>query len=224
MTMLLSRIPLNPLCADALKLAADPYRIHQLLLGNLRTAHGEPSNATDPETAELLFRVDQSAEGPNLLAQSAAPFDWEAMGLHRSGGGRLLRGEPATKPFEPVFASGQRLAFRLLAQPSVAKAVPAPAAGELRPRGRRRACKGPEEQLAWLARKSRDCGFLVESVGLSAHTWSNTKAAAKADRLGGIRYDGVLVVADPSLLARAVRLGVGRGKAFGFGMLSLGPA
>ncbi|GFO83041.1 MAG: hypothetical protein A49_26680 [Methyloceanibacter sp.] len=87
-------------------------------------------------------------------------------------------------------------------------------------------------------------GFAVESLDLTILEWGNSKplqgkggnptetreeARKRAfgpggrQRLTAVRFDGVLLVTDPSKLCEAVRLGIGAQKAFGFGLLSLAP-
>ncbi|MEW6230411.1 MAG: type I-E CRISPR-associated protein Cas6/Cse3/CasE, partial [Bacillota bacterium] len=42
-------------------------------------------------------------------------------------------------------------------------------------------------------------------------------------KLRSVRYDGVLRVKDPTLFKKALFGGIGPGKAFGFGLLSVAP-
>jgi CRISPR system Cascade subunit CasE len=39
-----------------------------------------------------------------------------------------------------------------------------------------------------------------------------------------VRFEGVLAVTDPEVFRATVAAGIGSGKAFGFGLLSVGPA
>jgi CRISPR system Cascade subunit CasE len=238
MSLFLSRIRLNPLSSVALRLAADPYELHRCLLGTLPCHNEKPPVGNQLKTAELLFRVDSTEYGPVVLMQSGSEPAWERLELDH----RAVR-DRATKLFAPTFDVAQRLNFRLLCQPSIRKS------GQfgLKPSGKRmpgprRACRTDEDRLGWLCRKSRDCGFIVETVGLTLADWSNSKrrqapggefvesydqaqgrsrAASRDDRLGGVRFDGVVVVTDPNRLHLALSKGIGPGKAFGFGLLSV---
>lgn len=242
MNLYLSRLRLNPLFAAALKLAADPYELHRRLLDTLRCASsGKPRAAQQPKTADLLFRVDVTDEGPVVLAQTGAAPEWNALDL----AARARRGEPETKPYSPQFVRGQRLNFRLLCQPAVRKSgqFGFKPTGKRMP-GPRRACSDDEQRFAWLKRKADMNGFAVESLDLTILEWGNSKplqgkggnptetreeARKRAfgpggrQRLTAVRFDGVLLVTDPSKLCEAVRLGIGAQKAFGFGLLSLAP-
>lgn len=225
MSLYLSRLCLNPLFAPALKLAANPELIHKKLLMTLPCQSKEkPLVAHQPKTAEVLFRVDTSDSGPMLLIQSVDPPDWDALELAP----RALREPPQTKRFEPSFAEGQRLSFRLLARPSVRKSGDfGKKPNAKRKSGPRNDCRNDEERLAWLRRKSGECGFAVESVGLTLLSFPAFKSAVPAREKGGsftaVQFDGVLVVTDPDKLREAVRNGIGPQKAYGFGLLSLAP-
>jgi len=45
----------------------------------------------------------------------------------------------------------------------------------------------------------------------------------KGQRLRSVLYNGLLEVTDPDLFHRALIRGIGSGKAFGFGLLSVAP-
>jgi CRISPR system Cascade subunit CasE len=242
MKLYLSRLCLNPLFAPALRLAADPYELHRKLLDALPCGP-RPRLATgnQPKTADLLFRLDPTDAGPVVLVQTSAVPHWDALELAP----RALRCPPETKAYAPRWALGQRLAFRLLCQPLVRKS------GQfgVKPNGKRMpgprtACRNDEQRLDWLRRKGNACGFAVETVGLTLVEWRNTKplqakggapietheqARRRAfgpgshQRLGAVRFDGVLVVTDLDFFTKAVATGIGSFKAFGFGLLSLAP-
>jgi CRISPR system Cascade subunit CasE len=240
MNLYLSRLCLNPLFAPALKLAADPYELHQKLLDTLPCGpRPKPTNGNQPKTADLLFRVDVTDAGPFVLVQTTVEPDWNALELAP----RALRCPPETKTYAPECAPGQRLAFRLLCQPVVRKS------GQfgVKPNGKRmlgprRACRDDEQRLDWLRRKANDCGFAIETVGLSLVEWRNTKplqaqggtpmetheearrrafGPGSPQRLGAVRFDGLLEVTDSEEFLNTLRAGIGSAKAFGFGLLSL---
>jgi len=243
MNLFLSRLCLNPLLASALKLAADPYELHRKLLDTLPCGP-KPKAATgiQPKTADLLFRVDATDAGPVVLVQTSVEPNWDALELAP----RALRCAPETKAYAPKCAAGQRLAFRLLCQPVVRKS------GQfgVRPNGKRilgprRACRDDEQRLDWLRRKAKACGFAIETVGLSFVEWRNTKplqakggalietheeARRRAfgpgppQRLGAVRFDGLLEVTDAAKFLETLRTGIGTAKGFGFGLLSVAPA
>jgi CRISPR system Cascade subunit CasE len=242
MNIYLSRLCLNPLFAPVLKLAADPYELHRKLLDTLPCGpRPKPVTGNQPKTADLLFRVDATDAGPVVLVQTSVEPQWDALELAP----RALRCPPETKAYAPNCAPGQRLGFRLLCQPVFRKS------GQfgVKPNGKRilgprKACRDDEQRLDWLRRKANAGGFAIETVGLSLVEWRNTKPLQAMDgapietheearrrafgpgspqRLGAVRFDGVLMVTAADRFLRTLADGIGTAKGFGFGLLSLAP-
>lgn len=215
MNLYLSRIPLNPLYAPAIKLAANPEALHAKLYALL------PKPASEGER-RLLFRVDPTDDGPVVLVQSSVEPDWGALELAP----RALREPPASKEYVLNFVKDQRMAFRLLTRPSIRKSGDfGPKPNGKRKPGPRLDCRDDEERLEWLRWKAGDNGFVVESVGLTILSVPAVKSDRDIRNKGGsftaACFDGVLVVTDPEKLREAVRNGIGPQKAYGFGLLSL---
>ena len=113
------------------------------------------------------------------------------------------------------------LAFRLRANPTVKRRFPN---GDHKRVGIYR----PEEQIAWLERKGELGGFRV----LSVRTCHELEAGGRIQRQGEthklklltVRFDGISQVTNPERLQETLRQGIGSGKGFGFGLLSLAPA
>jgi CRISPR system Cascade subunit CasE len=130
---------------------------------------------------------------------------------------------PETKSFELALAPGQRLAFRLRANPTAKHWREE--GGELK--ARRDPLMREEEQRAWLERKGAAGGFgvlhltIADEGTLRGRTAGDTRHAL---RFRAVRFEGVLEVLDPDQLWLTVQNGIGSGKSFGFGLLSLAPA
>lgn len=80
----------------------------------------------------------------------------------------------------------------------------------------------------WLARRAEAAGFSVKEESTTmqpGYIYVQKKKSPddKGQRLRSARYDGILQVTDPDSLRQAVIQGIGPGKAFGFGLLSLAP-
>ncbi|QXD16413.1 type I-E CRISPR-associated protein Cas6/Cse3/CasE [Rhodocaloribacter litoris] len=221
--MYLSRLFLNPRNPGARRDAARPYELHRTLLRALE-------HAPDPE--RLLFRLEPE-RGPGvpvvLVQTDHTPPDWGPL----MANGYLLRAD-GPKAFEPALHAGQRLRFRLVANPTVKKKVPGKKHGARVPLIH----DGPNAHgypsyHDWLRRRAEQAGFEVLAVQdapfrtapkrrkreVPATTYEKTQIP-----LFGVRFDGVLRVTDPARLAEALRRGIGPAKAFGFGLLSLAPA
>src|SRR5262249_23416652 len=99
-------------------------------------------------------------------------------------------------------------------------------------------------QLRWLLRKGEGGGFRIPGEWVSANNPQTGEAMhlpnfrvdvvpEGRDRNGkpgyeseflAVRFEGVLVVTDPETFRATVASGLGSGKAFGFGLLSVAPA
>jgi CRISPR system Cascade subunit CasE len=216
--MYLSRLILNPRARAVQKDLASPHKLHRTLMASF------PDNLKIPDDERVLFRVDtdQRSGVPTVLLQSFHEPDWHRLQddahylLHPRRLPNVER-NPATKAFDLNLQPEQMLSFRLRANPTV------------KHEGNRYGLLKEREQQGWLVRKGEQNGFRVVSVFLTQegqlHSWKQGKNG-KVHKLTfrAVCFNGVLQVTEPESLWRAVRRGIGRGKAFGFGLLSLAPA
>lgn len=225
--MYLSRILLNPHNRRVHLEVARPYEMHRTLL------RAFPDNlAKDDE--RVLYRIESEprTETPLVLVQSRLEPEWEKL---TDGYLAARAGNVAVKQVELQLSSGQVLAFRLAANPTkrLSKGSVMATAGGSEPVrndmvGKRIGLYREEEQLEWLARKGDQHGFRVLTVTVSAQERSRSMRPptakdeqARQITLQGVRFDGILQVTDAEALQAAVLGGIGSGKAFGFGLLSL---
>jgi CRISPR system Cascade subunit CasE len=175
----------------------------------------------------FLFRIDpQPGGGVVILVQSAVPPDWDYAFKNASF---LLAAPPQKKQYDPCFTDGQRLHFRLTANPTrrlsrhsrerdgqpveqkwIGKRVPVPT----------------DCLFEWLARKAEQSGFSVEKGSTAvqpAYIYVNKARDGGGHRLRSVRYEGILEVRDPDKFRNSLLRGVGPGKAFGFGLISVAP-
>ena len=222
--MYLSRLILNPRSRQVQSELARPYEMHRTLLKAFPDGKVE-TERTAEDAVGLLFRVDEDARSGNLhlLAQSQQPPQWARL----SGTDYLLPNtadNPATREVTLQFQVGQLLAFRLRANPTRRLS-----AGKGN-KGKRVGIYDEEAQLAWLTRKGEQHGFRLLQAQVSRDgKIKNAEAIHGQDgvhdlELFSVQFDGMLQVTDPVLLIRAVDAGIGSGKAFGFGLLSLARA
>lgn len=227
----LSQVVLNPQARATGRVLADLYALHQFVYAAF--AESEPG-----EVGRVLFRVDagpgQLSHEPRLLVQSESLPNWDRVGDAVC----CVRGP---KEWEPSFESGQRVRFRLRASPTKRVALPRdhPQHGH-----QRVGLLTRPEQAGWLVRQGERCGFAlcdpppdwfdafdgaaprsaVQIVSLGHLKGQKVEAATgRATTLTHIAtdFDGVLRVTDGKKFSEAVRLGIGPGKAFGFGLLSV---
>lgn len=177
----------------------------------------------------FLFRIDPLPGGrAMILVQSAVWPDWE-YAFHNAG--YLLAAPPQVQSFDPCFTQGQILRFRLAANPTRRLSQHSLEADgqpiETKWIGKRIPVRN-EQLFDWLARRAEPAGFSVEEDCTEiqpGYIYVNKKKAQKdkGQRLRSVRYDGILQVTDPDGLRKTIIQGIGPGKAFGFGLLSLAP-
>jgi CRISPR-associated protein Cas6/Cse3/CasE subtype I-E len=210
----------------------DVYRLHQLL------------KESAPDDARILFRAEVvAAEGElpfsKLLVQTEDACAWKNLQRH-------LRVEPRVKQASWDLAAGRSFRFRLRANVTAQrKGRNEPSMANLSPeefrrrRGKRVAIWDRDEQLVWLTRKAEAGGFEIAAgsngalsaiVGKSdsgALVFTSREERAQQSNSGrrlsfdGVMFDGHLRVKDPALFEQTLRRGIGPGKGFGFGLLSL---
>lgn len=193
----------------------------------------------------FLYRIDLlPGDGALILVQSAAEPDWD-YAFHNAD--FLLKAPPRARDFAPTYAAGETLRFRLVANPT--KRLPAHRTGGKT--GLRVGIYEEEAQRSWLERKADDGGFHVTDCQVlsegKVHSGKpadrsprdevtpDDKSGPPAERAGrkpdwvrmgmlSVRFDGVLHVTDPDLFLKTLQSGIGSGKAFGFGLLSVARA
>ncbi len=206
--MYLSRLILNPRSRAVQRDLARPGEMHKTVL------RAFPDDLA-ADTERVLYRLDQLAQTQqlSLLVQSLGAAEWGKLDP-----GYLLEGvadNPATKAVNLSLQPGQRLAFRLRANPT--KRLSAGKGNS----GKRIGLYKVEEQVAWLQRKGVDHGFAI-------YTAMPTQQQRVDDnrhvlKFFSVQFDGILQVTDLTLFLAAIQSGIGSGKAFGFGLLSVAP-
>jgi len=226
--MYLSRLILNPRSRAVQRNLARLHDLHKTILSAF------PVNL-DKEADRVLFRLDQLRTGElHLLVQSQIVPDW----LHLQKDGYLLdcdQENPAVKAITLPVQPRQQLAFRLRANPT--KRLSAGKGNT----GKRIGLYALDDQVKWLERKAADHGFAILSVMPTqqqrvegripiktneplVNNEENTDARKVHDaKFFSVQFDGILQVTDPVAFLTAVQAGIGSGKAFGFGLLSLAP-
>ena len=222
--MYLSRLILNPRSRQVRSELARPYEMHRTLLNAF--PQGEVHvERTAEDAIGLLYRIDEDARTGDLhlLVQSQRPPAWTLLADHDY----LLpvADNPATREVSLHLQPGQILAFRLRANPTRRLS-----AGKGN-KGKRIGIYKEEEQKAWLQRKGEQHGFGVLQVQISREEMIK-RADAIPDKMGNahdlklssVQFDGILRVVDAERFVQAIGAGIGSGKAFGFGLLSVARA
>jgi len=190
----------------------------------------------------VLYRVDydRGSGRSTLLVQSGFEPDWNVLPsdyLVQIDNGFS---NPACKKIDgsiEALEPGMRLVFKLRANPTKKIGTKSGPNGE-RHNGRRVELRSEQDQLNWLRRRGEASGFQLATVRLQpdlpnvrAQDEGRRELKARGHRGNGedrqmltffsVLYEGELVVADAALFRRALSEGIGPGKAYGFGLLSI---
>jgi CRISPR system Cascade subunit CasE len=170
--------------------------------------------------AGFLFRLDpQPGGGVVILVQSAVKPDWD-YAFHNAD--YLLAAPPQVRSFDPCFAKGDRLRFRLAANPT--RKIDTKTGPDGRRRNGKRVPVPTDKLYEWLAERAEPAGFSIDKDTITvqpAYIYFDKTRNGGGQRLRSVRYDGILEVTDPSSFQETLSRGIGSGKAFGFGMLSV---
>jgi len=213
--MYLSKLTLNPYSRQVQRELSDPYQLHRTIM------RGFP--VVLPEDERVLYRLEVAVHNNELvlLVQSLHQPDWTSL-RDADRGQYLLEAPQPPKVFKLNLVAGSALRFRLRANPTVKKQR------EDHNNGNRVPLMREDEQIQWLNRKGELHGFQVMQCQVSGkdsvHGWKKDDDKTHRLEFYAVQFDGVLQVTDPVRLVAAVEAGIGSGKGFGFGLLSLAPA
>lgn len=206
--MHLTRLRLDPRSPQARRDLSDAYEMHRTLV----RAFVRTPDQTPPR---ILWRAEPAAawSDPVVLVQSQEVGDWSVLeALPNYLKPKDGKSGVETRELNPEqwLHMGERFRFRLFANPTVTRD------------GKRQGLTSEDAQLAWLARQGERYGFSVEAALV---TGTELLGGRKADhRISLLKacFEGRLQVSDAELLTQALCTGIGPGKAFGCGLLSLG--
>ena len=202
--MYLTRLTLDPRSAQARRDLADAYEMHRTLA---RAFVADEQSAP----TRFLWRLEAGSNAwasPVVLVQSAQAGDWSALQVLPN----YLQREIESKPLDlqTWVEGGARYRFRLLANPTVTR------------QGKRYGLVGEQEQLAWLSRQGERHGFAVEAALVTASDVLASRKGESRISLQRVCFEGRLQVRELAAFSRALEQGIGPGKAFGCGLLSVG--
>lgn len=225
--MYLSRVRVATEGLDRRKLLSllhgDAYSNHQLLW-RLFSDDSHRSFLFRQETENEQFRLGVEPRGLPLFYVLSESRPVAVPGLL----------DAESKPFSPVLTTGDRLIFRLRANPTVTRKtetgrsvrhdVLMDAKTQCRQQGgdvpedvRRRM---EEAAIHWLADRSAKAGFALESAPqVTAYRQHANKRKGADIRFSSLDYEGVLKVTDLDLFNQTLRRGIGKSKAFGCGLM-----
>ncbi|MGW3163344.1 type I-E CRISPR-associated protein Cas6/Cse3/CasE [Streptomyces sp. NPDC001142] len=206
----IARIRLNPYSRKVQRDLRDATEMHHTVMRMVPDGLGESPR----HQAGLLYRIDETDTASTLLVQA-----------HQLDPARLPAeyGQADVKSLAPMFAAlskGIAVRYRIVLNPAKRERLSLHEKGE---RGRIVPLAGADADQWWLRRAGE--------AGLQLHVLTPTnlqpvrshRKDAPRIRHSLIRYDGNATVTDPDALRTAILHGIGRGKPYGAGLLSLAP-
>ena len=175
-------------------------------------------NSFPGERRRRLWRLDTLGEKLYLLLLSEDVPDLTGLCAQFGTGAA-----PETRPYEPLLervTTGSCWQFRLTANPTRSQKDPADplARGTLRP------CYLEVEQEKWLMEQAPKHGFAVSEDAFRVtrkQTYHFQKNGKRQVTLLAVTYEGILQVTDPEAFREMLCQGVGRGKAYGLGLMTI---
>lgn len=224
--MHLTRLHLNPHSRDVQRVLRDSYALHKAVMSMFPSDVGPSAR----KSLGILHRLDLREGGrtAELLLQSKVLPRIEQLPPTFLEGPRAIESTELAPLLERVIP-GAHFRFRLRANPTRKISTKSSPEG-VRSNGKRVPVRGDEERAVWLARKLLEGGMrLAESSagpwllqlpeGLQYGNRKNGNGTTHEAHL----FEGILEVIDAEKARNTILVGVGPGKAFGFGLLSLAP-
>ena len=237
MNLFLSCLHFDPNNRVAATNLSRPYELHRTLLQAF-------PNKDRCGPGRVLFRTEplqpMRTSGVPVIVQSEKEPDWTKACRYFPKG--LLLAKPKHRDLPTTFQVGTVLKFRLRANPTVRRARLPDGTRDERKKRPRHPLYREEDQLAWLIRQGERHGF--EPVASDKTDWFDTEASCAqyeliiidegtmltgkktntgVSRHHSVMFEGRLIVTKTTHFSRAIQGGIGPGKAFGFGLLSVAP-
>ena len=203
-------------------------RSTMIALQNPSMFHGAVEQAFEPRTNRALWRLDTLGGRRYLLLLSEETPNLEDM-VRQFGTGEA----PEMRNYAPLLeriTTGSRWQFRLHANPTYSQ-------GGDGKRGKVHACTliqtpeshkpgqpEPKTQYGWLKHQAERHGFSVDgnTFGVTQVQWyAFKKTSGERVKLLGVTYEGTLTVTDAEKFREALTGGIGRGKAYGMGLITV---
>ena len=231
--MYLTRIYLNPHRRGAKQLMRSRQMLHAAVLNCF-----PPGVLDDPGAPRVLWRLDcpPAVRGaaprqgsPSCALYISSPVAPDPSHIveeagYATEGGVIVRD---MSTFLDGLSAGQRWGFRLCVNPTFRES------SQVNAQGRKKvlAHVTQDQQTQWVLERAEKCGFrvltsaelggdlpILEDVERSIAEFKHKEHRVT---LGVATFEGVLEVTDPEALRRVLIYGIGRGKAYGCGLMTL---
>lgn len=244
MEIYLTKMILNPKCPQARRDLGNPQELHRTISRGFPESENQAHlpkhlRETPRNRFDVLHRldIDRNRGKAILFVQSTVDPDWSFLPHDYTD---EIRQKSVHEQYGQI-ENGMSLIFRLQANPTkrVGNSDQIADARFKDTKMRRRVeLRTDEEKIGWLKRKGEEAGFKLTDVkvapvpnvasveeGKLYGRKADEKNLDKAHRLtfGSVVFEGVLQVTDAEKFRAALQKGIGSGKAYGFGLLSIAP-
>ncbi|MBI4851270.1 MAG: type I-E CRISPR-associated protein Cas6/Cse3/CasE [Acidobacteria bacterium] len=237
--MYLSRLILNPRSRQVQKDLSDCQYLHCTILRAFPQIDKTPNLGARAQFG-LLYRLEINNHTGEvvILVQSHTIPNWEALPKGYLAE-NLEAQNPACKPVAEVFKqlkTGMRLVFRLRANPTRKIETKSKASGQ-KSNGKRIELQKESEQIDWLKRKAKIGGFRLLSLKSETNLfnldsqpiakdigWRGNNNELQKLTFGAVLFQGVLEITNTEVFQQTLCNGIGSGKSYGFGLLSIASA
>ncbi|MFJ9473368.1 type I-E CRISPR-associated protein Cas6/Cse3/CasE [Streptomyces caniferus] len=203
----LTRLQLDPAHPLVQKDLRNGREMHRTVMSLFPQANGD----TPRSDLGVLFRIEPQRHGLIMLVQSFIPAHLDALPVGYSTAADQRSLAPVLEWIQP----GLPVRYRIVAHPTAVRGT-----GATDTRSRRVSLDG-QEAADWWIRKA-------EAAGMDLHPGGTGHLAAPI-RLGRslahrpVRFEGTATLTDTNAVHSALRYGIGQGKPYGCGLLSLAP-
>lgn len=226
-TATLTRIRLNRRSQAVRRDLADAVSLHKSVMLLAPDDLGENPR----QQAGLLFRLEDATDDtpPTLLVQSHQPPDLTRLPHHY--------GTAETRPLHPMLQAltpGRPVRYRITANASATRRVLDDHQPVNNQHGRKIIALHGDDALAWWQRRAHQAGLTLTTTAITPARFPRkrrhptAKSSEQTHQPGPVhvltRFDGLATITDPDQLRHALLTGIGRGKPYGAGLLTLAPA
>lgn len=221
-----SKVDLNPHRRGARKLIGNPQAMHAAVMSAFPPGLLENSQ----RQGRVLWRLDSTHPEHRLYVVSPEEPDLQHV-VEQAGWSTSPPLSTDYSRFLRQLRQGQEWRFRLRANPVKAVREPGASRGKVLPH------VTPAQQLSWLAGRAEKLGFALSDAPAEVGAeFSLTSVTGRGDRhfnrfseagdksrvtLRQAQFDGMLTITDVELFRGALINGIGRGKAYGCGLMTL---
>lgn len=214
--MYLSRLILNKSSQEVRRDLRDCQELHRTITTTF--LNSKASNKVVGDKARLLYRLEEDLENNKiiLLVQSEIMPDWSELPTTYLAPREDNMVCKSVNFLYERLVEGMSLRFHLKANPT---------SKDSKERNRK-PLKTELELMNWLKRKGEQHGFEVVDVSVETKLQTGWRRAGNNKEkqqitFNSATFDGQLIIRDKNTFTQALKFGVGSGKGYGFGLLSV---